>query len=251
MPVEISTKFIEEIKRFDTIYCLVSGGYHSTTAALLLWYYGFKNVILVHNKTYLEMKSSIKTMKKLVELTGYEYIETKPDLKGESVWDIMRRSFMKIPEVREDIKNKRYDRKKFECCDKLKKNSSDIFFKDQGDFVVIDSSCPYESNRRRYYANELKKKDTYLRYLIKRKFVKAYPFRDHYSEKPFLPYLRSKGFTEIKHSGCVICPILIAFNMYDIERYYSSSKAAVRAGLPCFQKNNGGFYRWKLIYYIT
>jgi len=248
MDIKLDKQFIEEIKQFETIYCLVSGGYHSTTSALLLKDIGFENVVLVHNKTFLEMKSSIKTMQYLQEKTGYEFIETKPDLGEETVWDIIRRSLQKIPEVMEDIKNKKYDRKKFECCTKLKKNSGDKFFETvrtermrirdgiiSFDYVVIDSSCPYESSRRSYYAIDLRKRNTYLRFLKKRKFWKAYPFRDHFSEKPFLSYLRSKGFHKIKHSGCVICPILICFRMYN-ERYYNTLKAMARAGMPCFQK---------------
>ena len=233
--MKLPKQFITEIKQFERIYCLVSGGYHSTASALLLKDHGFENVILVHNRTYLESSSSKETMKKLQKLTKYSYIETKPDLNGETVWDVMKRSFQKIPEVIEDIKNNRYDRKKFECCTKLKKNSSDKFFAGEENFVVIDSSCPYESNRRSYYAMDLRNRNTYLRLLKKRKFWKTYPFRDVFSEKDFLPYLKNKGFHKIKHSGCVICPILICFKMYN-ERYYNTLRAMARAGMPCFQK---------------
>ena len=235
MDIKLDKQFIEEIKQFETIYCLISGGYHSTASALLLKDNGFENVILIHNKTYLESRSSKETMKKLQKLTKYSYIETEPDLKGETVWEIMKRSFQKIPEVIEDIQNKRYDRKKFECCTKLKKNSGDKFFAGEENFVVVDSSCPYESNRRSYYAMDLRNRNSYLRFLKKRKFWKAYPFRDAFSEKDFLPYLKSNGFPKIKHSGCVICPILIVFKIYN-ERYYNSLKAMARAGMPCFQK---------------
>ena len=246
--MKLSEQFIEEIKEFETNYCLVSGGHHSTASALLLKDHGFENVILLHNKTFLEMKSSTQTMQLLQEKTKDPYIETEPDLNGETVWDIMKRSLQKIPEVLEDIKNKKYNRRKFECCDKLKKESGDIFLKTirtekmlirdnhiSFDFVVIDSSCPYESNRRSFYATDLRNRNTYLRFLKKRKFWKAYPFRDVFSEKDFLPYLRSKEFNKIKHSGCVICPILICFKIYN-ERYYNTLKAMARAGMPCFQK---------------
>ena len=259
MDIKLDKQFIEEIKQFETIYCLVSGGYHSTASALLLKDYGFENVVLVHNKTFLEMRSSIKTMQQLQDITKYPYIETEPELKGETVWEIMKRSFQKIPEVREDIINKKYNRKKFECCTKLKKNPGDKFFKNvrtekmriqdnfiSFDYVVIDSSCPYESNRRSYYAMDLRNRNTYLRFLKKRKFWKAYPFRDAFSEKGFLSYLKSKGFHKIKHSGCVICPILICFKIYN-ERYYNTLKAMARAGLPCFQKTIMDFINEKQI----
>ena len=57
--MKFTEQFLKEISEFVSIYCLVSGGYHSTTAALLLKDYGFSNVYLVHNRTYLEMKSSL------------------------------------------------------------------------------------------------------------------------------------------------------------------------------------------------
>lgn len=183
------------------------------------------------------MESSLNTIKNLVEITNYPLINIWPNLDGENIWDIMKRSFQRIPKVLEDIKKKRYDRKEFECCTKLKKNPGDNFFHLQQNFVVIDSSCPYESNRRGYYAYEIRKKNTFLRYLKKRKFWKAYPWRDILSEKQFLPYLNftKKYIPKIKHSGCVICPILIVFRIYN-DRYYKSLKAMARAGLPCFQK---------------
>ncbi len=251
--MEFTKLFLDEISQYETIICFVSGGYHSTTSALKLFDHSFKNVYLLHNKTFLEMKSSSNTMKKLQEVTQYPYIETTPNLKNETVWDIMKRSLQRIPEVMEDIKNKRYNRRKFECCDKLKKDSGDYYLKTfkthkmqisdkhiYYDFVVIDSSCPYESSRRSYYARDIRNKKTYLRFLKKRLFWKAYPFRDCFSEKPFLPYLKSKGFTKIKHSGCIICPILICFKIYN-KNYYNTLKAMARAGMPCFQKTIESF----------
>ena len=238
--LKLEKLFIEEIKGFETIYCLISGGYHSTTSALLLHDYGFRNIVLVHNKTFLEMKSSIRTMQKIQNITKYPYIEIIPDLKGDSVWDIMRKSLQKIPEVREDIKNKKYDRSKFECCRKLKKSPGYKFFRTKENSIVIDSQCPYESNQRNYRLREIRNDNTYLREM-KKGYVKAYPFRDFYSEKPFLPYLRRKGFSKIKHSGCIICPILIVFKMYKEERYYNTLKAMARAGLPCFEKTMENF----------
>lgn len=235
MDIKLEKQFIEEISQFETIYCLVSGGYHSTASALLLKDNDFENVILVHNKTFLEMRSSVKTMQKLQDITKYPYIEIEPDLKGETVWEIMKRSLQKIPEVREDIRNKKYDRSKFECCRKLKKAPGYKFFRTKKNSVIIDSQCPFESNQRNHRLREIREKDTWIREM-KKGYIKAYPFRDFFSAKPFLPYLKNKGFSKIKHSGCVICPILIVFKMYKEERYYNTLKAMARAGLPCFEK---------------
>jgi hypothetical protein len=184
------------------------------------------------------MKSSMKTMQLLQQKTNYQYIETEPDLKGEKVWDIMKRSLQRIPEVIEDIKKDRtkYDRSKFECCRKLKKTPGKKYYKILPlNSVIISSICPFESSNRNRRLTELKRQNTFLRWHKTNDITYAYPFRDQRSKKPFLPYLRSIGFTKVEHSGCVICPILICFKIYN-GRYYNTLKAMARAGLPCFQK---------------
>lgn len=239
--MKLSNQFIEEISSFETIYCLVSGGYHSTASALLLKDYDFKNVILLHNKTFLEMRSSIKTLKLLQEKTNYKYIETKPNFKGETIWDIMKRSFQKIPDAKKIIeKNKDdYDRTIFECCNKLKKYPGKRFYRtlDKKKSVIISSLCPFEYGNRARWLKEIRDKNTFIRFHKKMgNIFYAYPFRDFFSEKPFLPYLRKRGFKEIKHSGCKICPLSILWNKYKSPQYYLSMKAMIRARLPCFQK---------------
>ena len=239
--MKLSEQFIEEISQFETIYCLTSGGWHSTASGLLLKDYGFENVILLHNNTHLEMKSSKKTMKELQKITQYKYIEIEPDLKGKTVWDIMKEAFQKIPEIREDVENGKYDRTKIPCCNLLKKYPSRKFYKsipdNQGNFVIISSICPFEKLNRASHLKELRGKNTFLRFHKKAGgFWFAYPFRDYFSEKEFLPYLRNKGFNNIKHSACVICPLAIVFRNYKSPQYYLSLKAMARAGMPCFQK---------------
>lgn len=237
--MKLSKQFIEEIKSFETIYCLVSGGYHSTTSGLLLKDHGFENVILLHNKTYLETKSSIEAMKKLQEITNYEYIETKPNLKGESVLEILKRSFQKIPDVKIDIEKGHYDRTKFECCKKLKKGPRKKFYNqfDKEKIVIISSICPFEGGDRARWLYDLRKKNTFIRLHKKQGNVfHAYPFRDSFSKSIFLPYLKAKGFDNIKHSACKFCPIVIVFCNYKAINYYDSSQFALKWHLPCFQK---------------
>lgn len=256
MDIKLDKQFIEEIRPFEIIICTVSGGIHSTVSALKLKEYGFENVILLHNITLLEMRSSIQTMIKLQEFTNYPYFKVYPNLGKETIWDILRRSLQKIPEVRKDIEEdkrnrgkkgykKKYDRHKFECCKKLKKDPSKEFYNfiDKKNSVVISSLCPFESDNRGWRLNELRNKDTYLR--LHKKFGNvwhAYPFRDiiarNSDTKLFRPYLYSKGFGDTQHSGCVICPILYCFDLWKEApvRYHLTKKAMIRAGMPCFQK---------------
>jgi hypothetical protein len=222
--LKLPKQFLDEISRFDKIYCLISGGWHSTAAALLLYEEGL-TCVLVHNSTKLEIPSCRKTMQALVRFTGWEYIETDPILpEGQTVMDIMRDSIKMIPEVMEDIKNKKYDRSKFKCCHYLKKLPGRIMYKtiDRGNSVVISGMTPYESNNRRFRMKELRDQNIYLRYHKKNGGVfHAYPFRDCYRADVFDEYLKDRGW-DVSHSGCIVCPILVCFDIYkgaDNERY--------------------------------
>lgn len=248
--MKLDPKFIEEISQFETRYCLMSYGYHSTTSALQLKEHEIENVILVHNKTYLEPKHTIKTRKRVLELTNYKCIDTEPDLGNETIWELMKRSLAKIPEAMKVIeadkrrKEKKYHKHIFPCCKILKEDPGDKFFNNlKGNFVVIDSQCPYEGKHRRIRLQQIRNQNTFIRFLKSRGYYKAYPFRDSFKESDFRAYLINKGFSWIKHTGCVICPVLIAHRIYKEERYYNTLKAMAKANLPCFQKTMEDFIK--------
>lgn len=210
----ITTEFLEEIKQFETIYCLISGGYHSTTTALLLKDHGFDNVKLLHNRTYLETKESMETMKKVIELTKYPYVETFPNIEKRP-GEIIRESFKDIDKIIKCmIDGKKNHRDFISCCRILKKSPARRWYTqniDKENSVIISSLCPFESSNRSYWLKELRDKDTYLRLHKKMGNVYyAYPFRDVYSNEPFRKYLISKDFFP-EHSGCIICPIRVAY----------------------------------------
>ena len=182
--------------------------------------------VLVHNSTKLELPSCRKTMTELIDYTGFEYIETDPALpEGKTVMDIIKESIAKIPEVMEDIKNGYYDRTKFKCCYYLKKKPSHIMYRsiDKGNSVVISGIAPYESSNRGIWLSELRNKNTFIRYHKKHGGVfHMYPFRDRYYVKDFKEYLDDHGWSDVKHSGCIVCPILVCFDIYkgeNNERY--------------------------------
>ena len=225
----ITQQFWDELDQFDNIYCLISGGWHSTVIALILHEKGYE-VTLVHNNTMLQLPFARKTMKKIREQTGFDYIETKPKIyKGLTVMDIIRQSIERIPEVMEDVKMKRYDRSKFKCCYHLKKRPGKLLYRmiDKENSVIISGMTPYESNQRRWRFYELRQWDTYVRFHKTNDAFHIYPFRDCFKAKPFQDYLQLRGYGDTKHSGCIICPILIVFGIWDdndINRYEKTKR---------------------------
>ncbi len=210
--------FLEEISTFKTIYCLISGGYHSTSACLLLYDYGFKNVCLVHNKTYLEFKHALNLIQDLIYRTDYSYIETKPNTHGKRIGQILKESMNQVDNIVQCFINHKGNYRDFiPCCKILKKSPSRKLYTkeiDKSNSVVISSLCPFESRNRNYRLKQLREGKTYLR--LHKKFGNVwhgYPFRDIYSNMPFHFYLLLKGIIP-EHSGCVICPIQVAYKKY-------------------------------------
>lgn len=213
-----SQQFIHEISNFETIYCLLSGGYHSTTASLLLKDFGFNNVCLVHNKTYLEMKHVLNLIQDIIYRTDYSYIETEPDLKGKSIGLILKESLKKVPEIVKCFEQNKGNYRDFiPCCKILKKSPARKFYTkeiNKKTSVIISSLCPFESRNRNYWLKQLRERHTYIRLHKKMGNVfYAYPFRDIYSDRPFHEYLISKNIIP-EHSGCIKCPIQIAYTKF-------------------------------------
>jgi len=235
--LKLSKQFIEEITPFETIYCQQSGGIHSSAIAYLLKDYGFKNVSLIHNLTYLEYPECLNLIQRIIYDTDYSYNLIYPNLKGKRMSEIMKESFLAIPKIKKGLKDGTIKsgnvRDHITCCKFLKKTSSRIWYTkniNKETSVVIMAITPYESKNRKRHLTELRRKRTYLRLHKKHGNVwHAYPFRDIYSGYHFYKYLMSKNVVPI-HSSCQICPMRIIFNMtYPDDKtllYYRKLKSA-------------------------
>lgn len=218
--LKLDSKFIDEISRFETIYCHKSGGVHTSAMAYLLFDYGFRNVSLIHNQTYLEYPECLNIIQKIIYDTDYSYNVIPPNLRGKRMSELMRKSFLVIPEVQKGLENGtiRSDnvRDYIPCCRYLKETSSRKWYTkniDKKTSVVLMGICPYENKNRKRWLTELRRKDTFLRlHKTHGNVWHGYPFRDAYNEYPFYKYLINKGINPL-HSGCQICPIRIIFNM--------------------------------------
>lgn len=220
--MKFDPQFLQELRQNDPqIICLVSGGYDSSVTALLLKDYGFDNVILLNNRTYLEEPFSLAIMFKVAEITGYKLIRAKPDLKQRPGM-ILRESFEQktVEFIAGDMGIRNTYRDKTLCCRKLKKTPAKKYYKNHytaksRKHIIISSIKPSEGgpfgNRWRRL-KELRDLGTFTRYQKTKGVYYAYPWRDYTKksrERDFYYYLNSKGIMP-EHSGCICCPIRVA-----------------------------------------
>lgn len=204
---------------FKRIYCWVSGGKDSTALALSLYDQQDQiegEIILIHINTGLRMQSSNETLQKLKKQTKFPLIELKPSLP--SLPNILKESFRAIPDAEKAYKEGKYDRRIFSCCTELKHKPGREFIKsipkrERERYVFLSAITPRESRRRGWFLNDLKTKNLYHIWNTKMHAFYAYPFRDLYSTQSTEKFLWDHDFRHTQKSGCVICPILLLFNL--------------------------------------
>ena len=216
--------FYKEIfsRNFNNYYLECSGGYHSTYTILHFYKNNIKNCFLFHNETYLEYSECKENISKLIKMTKYPIIITKPNFKKYiNMNNLMKISFSNINKAKEVIKKGKHNyRDFFPCCKVLKKYPSIKWIKENilPNSIIISSLTPYESFNRQMRLYELKKKNTYIRFHKTKNSYVGYPFRDllygnrnntrKIVEPLFENYLGLYKMN-IKHSGCKFCPIRI------------------------------------------
>ncbi len=245
----IPDQFWKEIEPFENKIVLVSGGKDSTVTALefhrkkIQCYY-------LHNDTGLTMKESRATLDKLYEHTkgnvidfikvkAQDYLNAlvskKPNYPYPTVKLVLNNAFENLQRVQETMENKgRYDRKLFLCCNRLKKQPSNWYLRENKSrflpekTVLIMSIAAHrkESKQRRIRLAEIRKQESFLRFHKSNGLWYAYPFRDLFKEQLITDYLINNDFGDVISSGCAICPILLLFRMFDKDpkRYVKSKK---------------------------
>lgn len=222
-------KFYDEIEHFDNKVVLVSGGRDSSAIALDF----FDSEIFffaLHNNTGLRMPGSKKSIEKILlyaweyvldyfEISSKEYLEWRDD--GKTVRSVLDDAFSNVDKIFSNMENKgRYDRNLLKCCDLLKKYPFNWFLRNQDyfnkdDTVIISGISPGESQQRRLRLAELRNRDTYLREYKHNGFTYGYPLRDEGTTKLVDAILLKHGFEDVSGSGCVLCPVLLLFRMFD------------------------------------
>ena len=235
----IPDEFFQEIEGYAPVYISVSGGQDSTYTALQFYNRGIQST-LVHNNTLNRMKSSITTLQKIQELTGYTFVELKPEVKFK---EVTIDSFLALKKAKEMKDQQRYSKKVFRCCYHLKHKPFAKFLKSTpAGSIVISSIRPGESMRRSLFLRKLRNLNTFLNYHKRHKVMYGYPLRDfegRSENSTIIDYFRKIGWN-VKHSGCNICPVLLLFNLFkkDPLRYVKSKRFYLSlTNKPCIKLN--------------
>lgn len=214
------------MEKFDKIFVLVSGGIDST----FLYEIFKKNY---NDKVYpVNCYNPFETSETLTKISqDPNYIQIKPKKKY-NYGQIIKESFLKIPEAKELKKKKKYHKKIFPCCYYIKHKAflNKKLFKEPNT-VVISGIKRGDGQQRFFWLHSLLKKNTFF-HRHKTGQLYCYPFRDYtFKELPNITIKRLKRkYPTLKHSGCSICPILVLFNIEsEGERYINSVR---------FYKNN-------------
>lgn len=218
----------EDLNKFSKIYILVSGGFDST--------YLFEKL----KKKYSEKVYAVncfnpyewnETLKQIEIQEKKRFIKILPkDYK-----DIIRKSFLMLPYAYKlQQEGKYYGKKIFPCCRILKHKEfkRDNRFKEPNT-VVVSGIKWGDSKQRRIFLSQLHNKNTFF-HRNKDGILYYYPFRDfpHYELTEKMKNKLYKKYPNISHSGCILCPILVLFNLYNEgERYEKSLNYAEKLGV--------------------
>ena len=254
-------------KEFNKIFVLVSGGIDSTYLYELFKKeelkrnkYHFKHQVnlfnlpfelLYHSKIYpTNCFNPYETSHALTQISrDKNYIQITPGKKY-NYGEILRESFLKLPEARKLKKNKRYFKQVFPCCYYIKHKSflNDPQFKEPNT-VVISGIKAGDGQRRGLFLRELRlgyrkishsKNDNCYDNGNSTFFHRhrggqlyCYPFRDYRKrELPdiIIKRLRIK-YPTLDHSGCYLCPVLVLFNLKYTKNFKRSYEYAHKLGV--------------------
>ena len=216
------------LDQFDKIYVLVSGGFDST----YLW---DKISTLYPNKSipvncYNPFETS-KTLDKISE--DPKFLQVRPYAKI-NYGDVLRNSFLKLPEAKKLKEEGIYHKKIFPCCYYIKHKD---FKKDprfiEDNTVVVSGIKHGDGMQRFFWLTKLRNEGTFY-HKHKEGQLYCYPFRDYMKRE--LPGRTKnkllKKYPNLTHSGCYLCPVLVLYNIKsEGKRYKASIKYAKKLGV--------------------
>lgn len=237
----------DALDQYEKIVVLVSGGIDST----LLWMIArelYPDRVMGYN-----CWNPLERSETLKQILQDPRASTHRPATAVQYGDVIRESFLRIPDARQARVEKRYHKKIFPCCAAIKHDffKRDPLFQDPG--VVVLSGIKAGDGQRRAgwllemrvgtlasHPNSAPTRTTIIppdswfhRHLWGALY--AYPFRDVFNRDfpdPVVNHMRQE-FPSLAHSGCSVCPVLVVFDIYDEgERYWRSRNFARKLGVP-------------------
>ena len=229
-----------ELSKFKKIFVLVSGGFDSTYLYEII------------RKAFLEKTYPVncfnpyeynKTLKQ-IEKNDKNFISIKP----ENYKDVIKKSFLNLPKAFKLKKSKKYHKKIFPCCYVLKHRN---FLKDkqfkENNTVIISGIKRGDGTQRRIWLTQLSQgrepnnqsngKPTFY-HKHRTGQLYCYPFRD-FTKRELSENIKNqlwKKYPYLEHSGCVLCPVLVLFNLIsEGNRYEKSLQYARNLGVFPYQ----------------
>ena len=210
---------VEILDQFNKIYILVSGGIDSTLLAYYINSYYPNKTYYLNNFSPYENSKTLNKFKKMPN-----FIQTKSKVKKDYK-SILEEAFLNIPKAR-DLKLKgKYHKKIFPCCYHIKhKDFRKLKQFKEPDSCVVSGIKRGDGSQRFFWLLKMQQMDKYI-HTHKTGHNYVYPFRNYMKRElpeEIINELK-KYYPNVKHSGCIFCPILILFKIKkELIRYPKS-----------------------------
>jgi len=223
----ITTFDFKELNKFKEIYVLVSGGFDSVYLYEIIKNLFPKKTFPLNCYNPYEWNKTLKQ----IEENDENFIKIKPG----NYKDVIKNSFLKLPQAYELKREKKYHKKIFPCCRVLKHKE---FFKDdrfkENNTVIISGIKRGDSHQRGIWLTQLSQgkepcnqsngEPTFY-HKHKGGQLYCYPFRD-YMVRELLDNIKNKlwkKYPYLEHSGCSLCPVLVLFKIVSEGKRYERS----------------------------
>ena len=193
------------------IVFLASGGRDSTAMILEAYQQGINGLMLCGD-TGLNRGEAKTTLAALSKYTGNK-LEFAKYAGDRTASEILKESFLRIPEALERLKTSKSSPKNtFSCCYHLKHKPMDLHLAtlDKETIVLVMGIKGYDGAlHRRYRLKQLRDRGIFWR-LQQTGFLFYYPLRDC-KDSDVAMILDEHGFSGVKSTGCNICPIFLVY----------------------------------------
>jgi 3'-phosphoadenosine 5'-phosphosulfate sulfotransferase (PAPS reductase)/FAD synthetase len=170
---------------------------------------------LVYGNTRLNLAGSMDSVNRLTTYVKWPVHVVRYEGERKPI-QVLKESFHKLPQAIEHMKETGvFRRNMFQCCNILKHGPMIKWSKQQSKDAcfVLGIKGSDGAIHRRYRMSELRERNTFYRRHKSNGLLYYYPLRD-WTQQQVEDKLREYGFSNIKSTGCSICPIFCMFESW-------------------------------------